>query len=506
MRMRRRCSLLVVAFLLMGCAGRSACPAFATLERITLEGSVGAEPTVEVKREGKLLRSSELMPLERGDLVSTGPHATAVLRFAGARAVLKPNTKVELGSLLAWFGEFFVSGWLNTHTKYAAASVEGTKYHVKVDAKTNQATFTVLEGRVKVTPRQAHWETITLKAGQRTAVGEQDREAPQTTTIPQEELEVLTEEAYAMGHPQRPVLPSVQGLALAAAQQRLAALGLAPRIEEVPILETAEGSAALIGHVIAQDPPPGTRADHITLTVGWRGAEVPKLLGVKRTEAERQLAGVGLTLGTVEVQGAETGRPLQGAGSALGKADTKGGVVEAPAAFVVMQDPSPGLRVIVGTPINVTLGDRPPAAQDGPKSAADEVAVPDVTGAPLERALASLADAGLGAHVQGAPQIELHAPRVVTSNPLPQHKLQRGAQVELVVAFPGVRVPNVHGLSSEAATQALHQAGLGTKIIATGGATEPGASVATQQPEAGVTALLGAEVVITLSMAAAEHK
>lgn len=474
----RRLALLLA--LMSACFGGctttiTRCPGFAKLERITLESKVDPSSAIAVERDGKKLAAAEEMELEKGDVVSTGPNATAVVTFAGARAVLKPNTRVKLGSLFAWFGEIFVSGWLTTKTKYAAAAVEGTKYHVKVDPETSRTTFTVLEGRVRVKPTEASWPEIMLRSGERVGVGVNDREAaPATTKIPAEELEQLTEEAYAMGRSRGPVVPDLQGAELAAAQAQLATLGLSvSRIEQMPLAETPGAPNPLVGHVILQQPQPGAYSKEVELTVGVRGVAVPTLIGSTQAQAEQQLQAAGLV--------------LHPGASATGSAGT----------VVVSQDPPAGFRVAVGAKVEVAMGTAASGAH-GDTAARPEVVLPDVTAVTPKQARASLRAAGLNVELRETPRADARHARVISQNPPPGTTLRAGDRVELVAALPGVTVPDVRASTMESATQKLKQLGLAAKLAGEASAADPKAQVVSQQPAAGSTVQPGETVEVTV--------
>lgn len=144
------------------------------------------------------------MWLKRGDVIATGHGAKAVLTYLedGAKVLLLGDTKVQVGSLFTWFGSLFVSGRVDTDTQYAAGKVEGTKYHVSVDKDSSAVTFSVIEGKVtvtpvkaemvdqqvRVTPRMAVWKPFTLERRQRAML--KDRTAPPVLApIPKAEVE-----------------------------------------------------------------------------------------------------------------------------------------------------------------------------------------------------------------------------------------------------------------------------------------------------------------------------
>lgn len=164
------------------------------------------------------------------------------------------------------------------------------------------------------------------------------------------------------GPPPVPLPDGVVGAALAEAEARLVAVGLAPGI----VTEAFDEEVAR-GVVIAAEVPPGTEVpfgDQVDLVVsaGPEPRQVPDdLVGRAVDEVRRFLEGLGLPLGSVSEAYSET--------------VPAGSVIRVPAA---------GSTVDRGTPVAVEVSLGPPL-----------VAIPDVTGDSVEVAARALENLGL---------------------------------------------------------------------------------------------------------------
>ena len=120
------------------------------------------------------------------------------------------------------------------------------------------------------------------------------------------------------------------------------------------------------GHVISQDPPPGTRIKanrivYVVVSQGTPSVFIPKLTGLTLRRAELQLAQAGLILGKIGHTHDE----------------------EASLGSVITQSPIPGRFVPRNSSINMLLS-------DGPRPAV--YLLPDMTGFPMETVLSRIRD------------------------------------------------------------------------------------------------------------------
>jgi hypothetical protein len=157
----------------------------ARLGHVTVSGKP-VEPTapelpITVFRQQKPVRAQRCMALFENDVVEVlHESATVAIEFPKSIAVLKPMTSMRIsspandvaegtGSIWSFFGEIFGFGRLKIQDEYMTAGAEGTSYVVRT-FKQGRTTVTVLEGHVRVEPRQAASYERVLEPGQKLAV------------------------------------------------------------------------------------------------------------------------------------------------------------------------------------------------------------------------------------------------------------------------------------------------------------------------------------------------
>ncbi len=238
----------------------------------------------------------------------------------------------------------------------------------------------------------------------------------------------------AAGYLLRPArVPEVSGLAQATAERRVvgAGLGLAA--------STSVASDAPPGEVVASRPGPGEllrRGSAVVLVVS-RGpdlADVPRLAGVDRGEAEGLVRSAGLIVGEVSEQHASE-----------------------PPGTVLDQEPKPG-RVRAQTPVNLVVSAGPELAE-----------VPNVVGKRFEEAQAALRQAGFGA-VREETFHEAPAGAVVDQAPKPGESAEKGSSVRLIVS-KGARpfaMPDVEAKTCAEAKALLESLGLAVSVQSRG--------------------------------------
>jgi beta-lactam-binding protein with PASTA domain len=193
------------------------------------------------------------------------------------------------------------------------------------------------------------------------------------------------------------IVPAVVGQPRDDAEQTVKEAGFRVRVREAFSDDVPEGD------VISVSPPPGEplqRGRTVTLVVskGPEGVVVPSLVGLKREEAERQLADTGLT---AEVTERETTQPP---------------------GTVMAQEPASGTRVNKGTAVRLTVAKARPQ-------------VPDVTtGNPTaEEAQAALEQAGYQVQRRERSGDPALAGRVIDQSPDPGTPRSTGATVTIIV-------------------------------------------------------------------------
>ncbi|HNY86277.1 MAG TPA: PASTA domain-containing protein, partial [Candidatus Hydrogenedentes bacterium] len=209
------------------------------------------------------------------------------------------------------------------------------------------------------------------------------------------------------------------------------------------------------------------------VSLGVRMIAVPDLSGMTAAGAEAVLLGADLTLGAVTEVNSDT----------------------VPAGQVMGQSPAPGVEVLEGTAVAVTvsLGPLP-------------VAVPNVTGMAQAAAAAALSGAGLAAgQVSESYSATVPAGSVISQNPAAGTLVLPGAAVALEVSkgpapAGDIPVPNLAGMTQAQAGAALTAAELSLGTVSeVYNATVPAGQVISQSPAAGVEVAAGTAVNLTVS-------
>jgi beta-lactam-binding protein with PASTA domain len=228
-------------------------------------------------------------------------------------------------------------------------------------------------------------------------------------------------------------VPDVSGLARAAAEERIAGAGLG-----VAGSRTV-ASDAPPGEVVGSRPGPGglLRQGRGVVLIVSRGpdlADVPRLVGVGRGEAEELVRSAGLIVGEVRTQHAPE-----------------------PPGTVLDQEPRPG-KVRTQTPVNLVVSAGP-----------ELLAVPEVVGGRFEEAQAALREAGFGVARSDAFH-EAPAGTVVDQAPKPGESLERGGSVRLLVSKgpEPFAMPDVGGKTCAEAKRLLESLGLAVTVQSRG--------------------------------------
>lgn len=191
------------------------------------------------------------------------------------------------------------------------------------------------------------------------------------------------------------------------------------------------------------------------------------------------------------------GLPLERARSELAEAGLRAGEPvtvrhpTAPPQAVVWQDPPQGVVVPEGATVELWVSVGP-----------QRIPVPDLAGYEAKVARQLVEAAGL--EVGRIDSAQTAAPRgvIVSTRPPAGTPLLPGGKVTLVVSLgaPTIQVPDLAGLTLEAARSSLEQAGLtlGTYFSRAGGAARPG-TVIEQRPAAGTLAAPGTAVHVILA-------
>ncbi|MEO3783857.1 PASTA domain-containing protein [Actinocorallia sp. B10E7] len=266
-------------------------------------------------------------------------------------------------------------------------------------------------------------------------------------------------------------VPDVVGLGQITALQRIRQAGLVARIE-------GSGSKRPPGTVVAADPKSGTRVPRgstVTLTVAdvppGEQVSVPPLRGLTYEDAVSALKALKLTFAwTVK----ETDEVEQG--------------------MVIATDPSTGRLVDQGGRVLLTIAKAPPPAK---------VKLPDLTGKPVEEAVATLRRLKLKV-TQRPQKTREHPPGLVLSTaPGSGTTVTAGSTVALVVSLEPdqVLVPDLTGLTAAEASAALRRTDLGVIRAVRETTDVPEGRVAASSPAAGQPADPGSKVTVYVARA-----
>ena len=257
--------------------------------------------------------------------------------------------------------------------------------------------------------------------------------------------------------PQMISVPNVVSLTTTQAKYAITGSGLM-----VSRIDSKHSSDVPTGHVISQDPAPGTAVNKGTgvsfvVSLGKEHpskASVPDVTGMSWSEAKSTLKSANL--------------------NAAKKGDTSGEVVS--------QDIAAGTLVDKGTTVTVTLSSPKPA----------QVKVPNVIGKTWNDAKAALESAGLGAAKKGDSEGAVESQSIAAGT-----KVDKGTTVTVTLASPKptqVTVPDVTGKNWADAKATLESAQL--TAAETG---DPDGTVTSQDVAAGTQVDPGTTVTVTLS-------
>jgi len=257
-------------------------------------------------------------------------------------------------------------------------------------------------------------------------VGEEkfvERQAPKNTVLEQDPLPGSAEEDCGFitlfcskptvdltvsAGPGSGEIPHVNGLAQAAAEQKLEKAGFEVAVEQVNSSSVEEGL------VVFSEPRSGDSATHgstvtIFVSQGPKLAKVPVLVGTQRRVAVQQIRGRGLTPSVSEEESSS------------------------PAGEVISQSPSAGTAVEPGSTVSIVVS----------SGKEEEVAkVPNVIGQERREAVEAIRAAGLTPSVEEEEtEVQGQVGRVIDQFPPPGRELEPGTTVTITVGRPAASEP-----------------------------------------------------------------
>ena len=263
-------------------------------------------------------------------------------------------------------------------------------------------------------------------------------------------------------------VPNVVGQAQAAAQAAIAAAGLTSSVT------LACSDTVPAGNVISQLPVGGTSVtlgSNVALTVstGPCPVEVPNVVGQAQAAAQAAITAAGLT-SSVSVACSDT----------------------VPAGNVISQSPAGGSLVAPGSTVGLVVSSGPCPVL---------VTVPDVVGVELNAALNALVAAGLLYETVEVCDDNIPAGEVINQDPAGGSSVPEGTTVTLTVSSGPCNavVPDVVGLTLEAAQAALAVYNFNVQTTDACSDTVPAGSVISQNPVAGTAVTEGSTVNLVVS-------
>jgi beta-lactam-binding protein with PASTA domain len=319
--------------------------------------------------------------------------------------------------------------------------------------------LTQSEATRRLTERQLHLGRIEQVLGEG-RVGTVSYQSPSPNTV------VMTDTPVDVGIlAESAVVPNLQGMSLARAQQMLSSNKLSSGNVEYRIT----GGAA-VDQVLSQQPPSGQRVfaySQVSLVVEAESVLTPNLVGQNRYQAEQQLQSQRLVLGSVQERRV---------------ANTEAGTV-------LDQSPYANTRVPPGSRVDITV-------------AAEVVEVPNLVGSQYQSAVQALQSARLRTgHVSNRLDDRNQAGTVLDQQPRAGTQVDPNSPVNLTIAEAGVRVPAVSGRSFtlQSAAKSLSQVGL--RYSSSNQRTDqyPNGTVISQSPSAGALVRQGEQVRLTIA-------
>jgi beta-lactam-binding protein with PASTA domain len=323
------------------------------------------------------------------------------------------------------------------------------------------ATTTVTGAKLKV-------GTITAQTSNTVAVGKVISQDPASGSSVAEGS--LVNLVISSG-PQMVAVPKVDGLTQDAATTSITGAKL-----KVGAVTPQTSDTVVGGKVISQDPASGTSVAegspvNLVISSGPQMMFVPKVDGLAQDAATTAVTAAKLTVGTVTQQASNT----------------------VAAGNVISQDPANGSSLRPGSPVNLVISSGPQVM----------VTVPGVEG--LTQAAATTAITGTKLMVGTVAQQTSNtvvAGNVISQDPANGNSLAQGSPVNLVISSGPqmATVPNVEGLTENAATAALTEAKfkIGTVAQQTSDTVTTG-RVMSQEPASGSSVAEGSPVNLVVS-------
>ncbi|MFD3509961.1 Stk1 family PASTA domain-containing Ser/Thr kinase [Nocardia sp. NPDC058666] len=262
-------------------------------------------------------------------------------------------------------------------------------------------------------------------------------------------------------------VPDLSGKSSQEAQGELVRAGFHVFVQEKPDAKVAQGN------VIATQPLGGSRIDEgstvtVQVSTGPTQVQLPRLIGMNRADAERQLNAIGLQMDPNVVRQPSSTADID---------------------KVIAQEPSAGIKVDIDRLIIVTIGGGP-----------EEIRVPQVVGQDISVAKPNLVDgAGFKVEVQ---EVKSAQPKgqVLATSPGGGSNAEKGSTITVQVsAGDRITIPDLSGLTPVQAQEVLRGLGWTGQLSQTTVITLDGnasGKVVGQNPAAGSSVTISGNVVL----------
>ena len=423
--------ILVVLIIQLGCAP------FARLEGVIVDDRIaeGREwQGVVITREGKDLKTELDMNLSKGDRIRTDNNSSGVMLVSDSwEVIILPESEVEILNprLFLEIGKAIVKTvkkvkeQFKVETEYVTAAVEGTEFLIEANPS-GEMSIAVVEGKVTVVPKKESWSPVTLENRMQATIRPNET-GDSTTTVSTQRLSSQRVNEIVRWREEaentiRPRLPNLYNRSRKEARSTLEDLGF--RVKE----KSKITGKVRADQIYDQKPSANSRlkvGETVTIFVEAESVEVPNVVNMNIKEARSRIENAGLRVGRVN-------RKLK----TEGEAET-----------VISQSKKDGDLVKPNTKINLDIV-RP------------AVYMPDLTNTHLTNVDKVFRELGLS---KGEVKKELavgQEDHVLRQDPAPGKLHPVDKAVNLWVVEPGIRVPNLIGISIEQARSRLNDSQL----------------------------------------------
>ena len=410
-------------------------------------------------------------------VISSGPQMVIVPKVEGltqdAATTAITGTKLMVGTVTQQISNTVATGnVINQDPASGAAVAQGSSVNLVISSGPQMVTVPNLEGLTQdaattaITAVKLTAGTVTQQTSNTVAAGKVISQDPASGGSVAQDSSVNL--VISLG-PQMVTVPSVEGLTQDAATAAITAAKLTGGT-----VTQQTSNTVVAGNVISQDPASANSVAqgspvNLVISSGPQMVNVPNVGGLTQDPATTAITAAKLMVGTVTQQSSNT--------VAAGK--------------VISQDPANGGSVAQGSPVNLVIS-------VGPQI----VTVPNVEGL-TDSATAAIAGAKLtvGAVTQQSSNT-VAAGNVISQDPASGSSTAQGSPVNLVISSGPqmVTVPNVEGLTQDAATAAITAAKLtvGTVTQQTNDAVATG-KIISQDPASGNSVAQGSPVNLVIS-------